>query len=80
VRDPEGIAPLREALYQGDWWTPRQTATLRTAVAAALARIGTDEAFDVLEEAAASGTRGIRNVVKPLLERARPRRLARQER
>ena len=76
VRDPEGIAPLREALYKGTWWAPRQTATLRTAVATALAKIGTDEAFHVLEEAAASGPRGIRNAVRPLIERARPRRLA----
>ena len=59
-----------EALYKGTWWAPRQTATLRTAVATALAKIGTDEAFHVLEEAAASGPRGIRNAVKPLIERA----------
>jgi HEAT repeats/PBS lyase HEAT-like repeat len=76
VRDPEGIAPLREALYKRDWRAPRQTATVRAAAAAALVKIGTDEAFQVLEEAAASGTRGVRNAVKPLLERARPRRSA----
>jgi hypothetical protein len=74
VRDREGIAPLREALYGGDWWAPRRTAILRAAVAAALARIGTDEAFEVLEEAAGSRRRSVRNAVKPHLERGRLRR------
>ncbi|HWF85003.1 MAG TPA: HEAT repeat domain-containing protein, partial [Vicinamibacterales bacterium] len=25
LRDPEGIAPLKEALYEGTWWAPRRT-------------------------------------------------------
>ena len=74
VRDPEGIAPLKDALYKGHWWTPRRTATMRAAAATALARIGTDDAFHVLEEAATSWRRGIRNAVKPHLERGRGRR------
>jgi HEAT repeats/PBS lyase HEAT-like repeat len=74
LRDPEGIAPLKDALYKGEWWAPRRTAAVRSAVATALARIGTDEAFQVLEEAAASRKRGIRNAVKPHLERGRARR------
>src|SRR5262249_46557400 len=51
LRDPAGVTPLREALYKGEWWAPRRTAALRTAAATALARIGTPEAFDALEEA-----------------------------
>jgi HEAT repeat protein len=71
VRDPDGVAPLKEALYKGDWWAPRRTATLRAAAASALARIGTDEAFEVLEQAASSRTRSVRNAVRPLLARSR---------
>ena len=25
LRDPGGIAPLRDALYKGEWWAPRRT-------------------------------------------------------
>jgi hypothetical protein len=80
VRDPRGIGPLREALYKGDWRAPRRTATVRAAAAAALARIGTDAAFQVLEEAAASGRRGVRNAAKPHVARVRARRRAAAER
>src|SRR5439155_173123 len=50
LRDPAGIAPLRDALYRGEWWAPRRTAALRGAVALALARIDTPESVAVLEE------------------------------
>jgi hypothetical protein len=59
-RDPEAVPPLREALYRGEWWAPRRTAALRSAAAAALARIGTPEAFAALEQAAREGSRGVR--------------------
>ncbi len=29
LRDPGGIAPLRDALYKGEWWAPRRTGALR---------------------------------------------------
>ena len=45
LRDPGGIAPLRDALYKGEWWAPRRTSALRRAAAAALARIGTPDAL-----------------------------------
>ncbi len=67
LRDPEGIAPLVEALGKGEWWAPRRTAALRVASAAALARIGTPEAFSALETAA-DGSRRIRAVARPFLE------------
>jgi HEAT repeat protein len=60
LREPEGVEPLKEALHRGEWWAPRRTATLREASATALARIGTAEAVGVLEEAVASGPRGVR--------------------
>jgi HEAT repeat protein len=73
-RDPEAIAPLKEALYKGEWWAPRRTAVLRSAAAAALARIGTPEAFAVLDEAIVSGVRGVRNAARYQIENARIRR------
>jgi HEAT repeat protein len=60
LRDPEGIAPLNDALHRGEWWAPRRTTALRDAAAAALARIGTYEAVGVLQQAVALGSRGVR--------------------
>ena len=71
LRDPQGIEPLKESLYKGEWWAPRRTAALRTAAAAALARIGTPEALAALDEAASSRLRGVRAAAKPHLTRAR---------
>jgi HEAT repeat protein len=70
LRDPEGVAPLREALYRGEWWAPRRTAELRAAAADALARIGSTEALGVLEAAAESGSRGLRSVARASLHRS----------
>jgi len=78
LRDPAGVAALRDVLYnKGEWWAPRRTATLRTAAAAALARIGTAEAIEVLEEAVDRGSRGIRSAARAQLSNARGRRPAR---
>jgi hypothetical protein len=74
LRDPAGIAPLRDALYKGEWWAPRRTSSLRHAAGAALARIGTPDAFAVLEEAASQGTRGIRSAARAQLSHLRRRR------
>ena len=52
---------------KGEWWAPRRTAALRAASAAALARIGTPEAFGALETAA-DGSRRVRAVARPFLE------------
>jgi len=78
LRDPAGVAPLREALYKGEWWAPRRTSALRHAAAAALARIGTPEATSVLEEAVERGSRGIRSAARAELStlRRRPARSA----
>ena len=77
LRDPAGIAPLRDALYKGEWWTPRRTGALRTAAAAALARVGTADALAVLDEAVARGSRGVRSAARAQLSNARLRRPAR---
>jgi HEAT repeat protein len=60
LRDPDSVEALKDALYRGEWWAPRRTASLRTAAAAALARIGSPEAIAVLEEAVREGPRGVR--------------------
>ena len=77
LRDPHGIAPLRETLYKGEWWAPRRSAALRGAAAAALARIGTEEAIAVLEEAVARASRGIRSAARAQLSSIRGRRAQR---
>jgi HEAT repeat protein len=64
LKDPAGVPALKQALYRGEWYAPRRTATLRQAVAAALARIDTDEARGVLEEAARTGPRGVRQAAR----------------
>jgi hypothetical protein len=73
MRDPEAIPPLREALYRGEWWAPRRNTVLRSAAAEALARIGTPEAQEVLQEAASSGPRGVRTAVRARLNAGRLR-------
>lgn len=74
LKDPAGVLPLKEALYRGEWWAPRRTSALRGAAAGALARIGTSDAFDVLEEAMTSGPRGVRSAVRSHLASARATR------
>jgi hypothetical protein len=76
LRDPEGVPPLKEALYRGEWWAPRRTATLRHAAGTALARIGTPEARAVLEEAIAGGNHNVRGVARSHLANLRPGRTA----
>jgi HEAT repeat protein len=76
LKDPEGVAALKTALYRGEWWAPRRTATLRAAAAQALARIAAPEAVAALEEAAASGSRGIRTAARAQLSSARAARPA----
>ena len=64
LRDPVAIPDLKAALYRGEWWAPGRTKMLRTAAAAALARIGTPEASAVLDEATRTGSRGVRAVAR----------------
>ena len=57
---------LRDVLYQGEWWAPFRTSELRRTVATALSQIGTPQALQVLQEAAAHGPRGVRAAVRQL--------------
>jgi hypothetical protein len=79
LRDPNGILPLREALYKGEWWAPRRTGALRAAAAAALGRIGTPESLAVLDEAVSQGSRGVRSAARAQLAHTRARRPARAQ-
>jgi hypothetical protein len=76
LKDPDGIPALKDALYRGEWWAPKRTAALRTAAAAALARIGTAQALEVLEEAVRGGPRSVRAVAKAHLAGDPPARSA----
>ncbi len=78
LRDPEGVPALKSALYRGEWWAPRRTAALRDAAAQALARIAAPEALAALEEAAASGSRGVRTAARAHLASGRAARPAAQ--
>jgi HEAT repeat protein len=73
----DAIAALKGSLGRGDWWLPFATAAHRTAVAAALARINTNEAWQVLEEAASDANRGVRTAAKAQL--SGPRRPPRKK-
>jgi hypothetical protein len=61
---PESMRALKEVLYRGTWWAPFRTAALRQAAAAALRRLGSAEARDVLQEAATSRRRGVRSAAR----------------
>ena len=75
LKDPAAIPAIKDALYRGEWWAPRRTATLRRAAASALARIATPEAREVLDEAVREGSRGVRAAARSAQAVAlRPRR------
>jgi HEAT repeat protein len=73
MREADAVAPLKEALHRGEWWAPRRTGALRQAAAAAIARIGTAEALAALEDAAKTGSRGVRSAARPQLASLRAR-------
>ena len=62
--DPDQVAPLKAALYRGEWWAPVRTRTLRTAAAEALRKIGVSAAAAILREAANEGPRRVRAVAR----------------
>ena len=73
LKDPIGVPELQAALHRGEWWAPGRTRALRTAAAVALARMGTPEAAAILDEAARTGSRGVRRVARAQLSGTRPR-------
>jgi hypothetical protein len=77
LKDADGVPALKDALYRGEWWAPRRTATLRNAAAAALARIASPAAIEVLEDASTNGTRSIRAIARTHLSTSTQRAPAR---
>jgi hypothetical protein len=67
---PESTRTLRTILYRGEWWAPFRTAALRQAAATALRRLSSPEATAVLEEAARSGPRGVRQAAQAQVDMA----------
>jgi HEAT repeat protein len=61
---PQSEQTLRTVLYRGTWWAPSRTARLREAAATALQRIGSAETTAILEEAANTGSRGVRKIAR----------------
>jgi hypothetical protein len=61
---PDATRTLRDVLHRGEWWAPFKTAALREAAASALLRMGTPEATVVLDEAARTGSRGVRKIAR----------------
>ncbi|HEY6362079.1 MAG TPA: HEAT repeat domain-containing protein [Vicinamibacterales bacterium] len=60
----ESTRTLRTVLHRGEWWAPYRTAALRQAAATALRRIGAPETLEVLEDAVAHGSRGVRHAAR----------------
>jgi hypothetical protein len=60
----ESTRTLRDVLHRGEWWAPSRTRALRQAAAVALRRIGAPDTLAVLDEAAASGSRGVRAIAR----------------
>ena len=63
----EVIQSLKDALHRGEWWAPFRTRALRHAAGDALRRTRMSAATDVLREAAASGSWGVRRVARRAL-------------
>jgi len=61
----ESTRTLRAVLHRGDWWAPFRTAALREATASALLRLGSPDAVAALDEAARTGSRGVRKIARP---------------
>ena len=60
VGGEDAVEPLRDALYQGEWWAPLRTRAIRQAAAQALRRTRTPDGLQVLREAAVQGSWSVR--------------------
>lgn len=67
--DPDSVDALKLALHGGDWWAPVRTRRMRAAAAAALRKIGSAPALDVLRSASALGSFGTRAAARAELAR-----------
>jgi hypothetical protein len=65
----DAVDALKFALNHGEWWAPVRTRRVRGAAAAALRKIGSPEALDVLRAASSAGPRGARAAARVELAR-----------
>jgi hypothetical protein len=73
--DDGSVSTLKAILHRGEWWARGRTARIRMASARALRSMGTPGADFALEEAASTGSGGVRKIAKAALaEPAPPRR------
>ncbi|HSK08990.1 MAG TPA: HEAT repeat domain-containing protein [Vicinamibacterales bacterium] len=63
----DAVETLREVLNHGSLWRPHRTREARHAIAAALARMKNGVGHEVLEEAAAHGSFGVRRIARRYL-------------
>jgi HEAT repeat protein len=62
--ETDAVDALKQALHHSDWWAPGRTRRARGAAAAALRKIGSPAALDVLRTAAKTGSRGVRTAAR----------------
>jgi HEAT repeat protein len=74
--DERSVATLKEILERGEWYAPNRTARIRAAAARALRAMGSSSAERVLNEAAASGSGGVKRAAKAALAEPAPVRSA----
>jgi hypothetical protein len=70
------LQALRGAFERGEWYAPMRTRKLHVAAATALRAIGSPEALEVLEVAAATGRRSVRTAARSALRNQPPTRPA----
>ncbi len=74
--DERSVATLKTILERGEWYAPNRTARIRAAAARALRAMGSASAERVLNEAAASGSGGVKRAAKAALAEPAPARAA----
>jgi hypothetical protein len=67
--EPDSVDALKLALHRGEWWAPVRTRRARATAAAALRKIGSPQALDVLRGASTTGRRGTRAAARAELAR-----------
>jgi hypothetical protein len=79
ANDDRSVAILKDILHRGEWWAPGRTARIRTAAARALRGMGHPAADRTLEEAAQSGSGGVRKIARAALAEPAPTRQLRRK-
>lgn len=67
IGGPDAVDALKDAMYEGSFWTLFRTRRIRAGAAQALRKIGTPAAVEALREAASRGPRGVRGAARAAL-------------